>query len=514
MKSSSLIKEQEMSWNTVSPPIIGKDLLELLSSAMYVEPITIYREYIQNSIDSVDEARETGLLSENCGLVKIEIVPQSRTIRIKDNGVGIRKEDFEQRLTAFGSSLKRGSASRGFRGVGRLVALGYCQELIFRSKSANEKEYCEMRWDCRSIKQLLRSPDAKLTLQDIINRSVSVRYLDSKVTEDHFFEVELNGVIRHKSDELLNNAVIYDYLSEIAPVPYHPKFSFHEEIVSFLSKYTSLSDINIWISGIEEKVYRPYRDDIDIKGNNQDQLTDIETFLIPALDENISAAGWVANHQYKGTITNKGIRGIRVRSGNIQIGNNELLQELFGEPRFNSWSLGEIHIIDQRLVPNGRRDQFEQNSHFDNFINHLSPHLRKITNKCRTNSIIRNRCSSLKRSELLIKEKILTMKQDFVSRKVNQILEVEVEEMLKTAKQILSSNSIDESSKLSFTKIFNKLEKDFLTVKKNSSPSVILNNFSASKREVVEQIIDLIYECSPNLNSANNLVKQIVAKLE
>ena len=34
--------------------IVGKDILELLSSSMYLDPITIYREYVQNSADAID----------------------------------------------------------------------------------------------------------------------------------------------------------------------------------------------------------------------------------------------------------------------------------------------------------------------------------------------------------------------------------------------------------------------------------------------------------------------------
>ena len=38
-------------------PVVGKDVLELLSTAMYVDPLTIYREYVQNAADAIDEAR-------------------------------------------------------------------------------------------------------------------------------------------------------------------------------------------------------------------------------------------------------------------------------------------------------------------------------------------------------------------------------------------------------------------------------------------------------------------------
>jgi hypothetical protein len=36
---------------------IGKDVIEILTSGMYVSPVTVYREYIQNAADSIGAAR-------------------------------------------------------------------------------------------------------------------------------------------------------------------------------------------------------------------------------------------------------------------------------------------------------------------------------------------------------------------------------------------------------------------------------------------------------------------------
>ena len=52
---------REAPWQGLADDIvIGKDILELLSSSMYVDPMTIYREYVQNAADSIDEARAGG----------------------------------------------------------------------------------------------------------------------------------------------------------------------------------------------------------------------------------------------------------------------------------------------------------------------------------------------------------------------------------------------------------------------------------------------------------------------
>ena len=45
--------------------------------------------------------------------------------------------------------------------------------------------------------------------------------------------------------------------------------------------------------------------------------------------------------------TGTGFKRVRFRLGNVQIGGNALLEDFFTEPRFNSWSIGEVHILDR-----------------------------------------------------------------------------------------------------------------------------------------------------------------------
>ena len=118
---------------------IGKDILELVTSAMYTSPLTIYREYIQNSSDAIELAEEQKILKNiNDGRIDININVNERTIKVRDNGAGVDKNKFSKILTSFGNSPKRGTKARGFRGIGRLAGLAYCQELVFRSTSVKD----------------------------------------------------------------------------------------------------------------------------------------------------------------------------------------------------------------------------------------------------------------------------------------------------------------------------------------------------------------------------------------
>ena len=175
LERSERIKAKNTSYKPKDSIIIGKDILELLSNAMYVNPMTIYREYLQNSADSIDEALNDGLLeNEDEGRVDIKVDSINRKVTIRDNGVGISKKDFEKRMTAFGASNKRDTDARGFRGVGRLAGLAYCRELIFRTKSKEETEILELTWDCVVLKSILLDPNYKGDLSNVVRDVVSI----------------------------------------------------------------------------------------------------------------------------------------------------------------------------------------------------------------------------------------------------------------------------------------------------------------------------------------------------
>src|SRR4051812_37956554 len=104
---------------------------------MYVSPVTVYREYLQNAADSIDQARAAGDIGPaDHGKVEIRIAHSDRSVCIRDNGTGIDPRIAPAILLAIGGSPKRGSTARGFRGVGRLSGLAYCREIEFRTKAA------------------------------------------------------------------------------------------------------------------------------------------------------------------------------------------------------------------------------------------------------------------------------------------------------------------------------------------------------------------------------------------
>ena len=100
----------------MSEPIAGKFLLEILTKGMYSNPMHIYREYIQNSSDSIDKAIEAGILQTTEAEIHIFIDDKERNIVIRDNGLGIPLNIAKVKLMNVGASDKDGVTERGFRG--------------------------------------------------------------------------------------------------------------------------------------------------------------------------------------------------------------------------------------------------------------------------------------------------------------------------------------------------------------------------------------------------------------
>lgn len=495
--------------------VIGKDVLELVSSAMYVDPMTIYREYLQNAADAIDEAKRTGLLAAGeRGQVMIDVDPASRSVRIRDNGVGLRWPAFTRRLTALGASAKRGTGARGFRGVGRLAGLGYVQELIFRSRTDGEGRVSELRWDGRALRSAFRDADFPGGVAELIRRIVTSRRVDPDGYPDRFFEVELKGIVRVRSDKLMSPTAIAEYLAQVAPVPFTPEFSFGGEINAALSDAVELGDLEVRITGLEQPVYHPYRDSFTA-GNRISPFERVEIIKVPGMEGEPAAIAWLLHHDYDGTIPSGSlVKGLRLRCGNIQVGGNTLLEDLFAEPRFNGWSVGEVHVVDRRIVPNGRRDNFEQNAHFNNLLNHLTPAARKIARLCRTNSIRRRWGREFELREGAVLEKLGILAQGSLGAAGRAKIMVTADQELSAMQKIARMDSLaDHNPEMLVQKIEGLRAELKRSTEGNKSEISPLGALPARKRKMYEHLFELVYECSANRAAAKALVDRILKKL-
>ncbi len=117
---------------------VGKNFLENLTVGMYENSFTVYREFIQNSADSIDKAIASGLILEDEAVIDINIEYSKRRITVNDNACGIPMRQFKKKMTDVADSDKDRDIEKGFRGIGRLAGLGYCDRLVFRTSYKGE----------------------------------------------------------------------------------------------------------------------------------------------------------------------------------------------------------------------------------------------------------------------------------------------------------------------------------------------------------------------------------------
>lgn len=373
--------------------IIGKHTLESLTFGMYSDPYVVFREYIQNSVDSIDNAVDLKIIENGEDQIIVQLLPSESRIIIKDNGLGIPCSDAEKVLISIGNSKKTSDNSRGFRGIGRLSVLSYCQKLIFTTSYPGEGNATRIIIDADKLARLLSdSIEDDMTVIDVLQNVYTVETLPEK-EEAHYFIVQMDGV--DENSRLNSYEDVVEYLSQNIPVPYSPEFDWGKEICKRLRK----EDCDITVYNVlvqygtkRTTIYKPYKDEILVdKGKNiSDQINDIEIVKIYHPDGELSAIGWLAKTSYLGSIYDRTVKGIRLRKGNILIGDYQTLNVVFKDARFNGWSVGEIFATDKKLIPNARRDNFEKNQAYFVLFEQLANISVAITREIRAASLKRN----------------------------------------------------------------------------------------------------------------------------
>lgn len=368
--------------------LVGGDILRLLTAGMYDNPLAIYREYIQNSSDSITA------LGNRTGSVHVTIDPVESQITIMDDGTGLSPDDAVRRLVNIGNSIKVRGIDRGLRGIGRLSALAFAENVHFTTRTCASEAVTRVSWSGRALREFdFTHVDAKTAIETC----TTVQSLPNDTWPDRFFQVTIDQVTRYAAPTILNQDVVRSYIGEVCPVPMASIFPLAREIQDFLATHTDYLALNVQLNGNSAPVVRPFGQEIPLTNDYSAVFERLETRVVPQIDhERPAAVLWLAHTPYAGSIPQRlGIRGIRARAGNIQIGSDDIFEHLFSETRFNGWCVGEIHIVDSRIVPNGQRNYFESGPHLRNLENHIGALAHEISSQCRRASSQRNKLRTM-----------------------------------------------------------------------------------------------------------------------
>ena len=509
---------------------VGKNILDNLTTGMYSDSKVIYREYIQNACDQIDLAIKLGILFPDEGCVDIFIDNKKRYISIKDNATGVKADDFIEDVGDIANSNKEIGKNKGFRGIGRLCGLAYCKTLKFTTSYLGEKNKSIMTCNAQKMRAMLVE-NKKYTLDEIWDAIITYS-TESEAESEHYFEVEMFDINKENTD-LLNDTKVREYLSFVVPVPYKNTFILRNQIYNYSDSIGyNIDEYCVRVNG--SQIFKEYTTKLKEQSGanlkNYDEISRLEFKDFRDTSGNLIAWMWVGLSRFEKQIpTVNHMRGLRVRSANIQLGNDDTLQPLFKESRGNYYFVGEVFAVNPELIPNSQRDYFNENevrvlfedllrSYFYDVLHKLYYEANRVKNDYKRQEEYLNKVAEFEKKE---------KEQGFVNEDERQKLQFEVDKAKKSAeearKRLDKFNQKDNNSPLSEVrksierkygadKLKKEAESTNLTTNDDKKKSYIassMSKLSRNERKLVTKILSIITDIAPK-----DIAEQIIDKIK
>jgi molecular chaperone HtpG len=242
-------------------------------------------------------------------------------------------------------------------------------------------------------------------------------------------------------------------------------------------------------------IKKAYRDSVisDRLRKLEDGIVEIETKVF-SYDGETVAYLWYARTSFYGTLQNEAIKGLRVRKGNILIGDKTTLNHIFKDERFNGWLFGELHILSDRLIPNARRDEIEKNAAYAAMIEELRVWAEGISSEIRK---ISNQRSSDKKAQ-----RIIEIAQSETTPDIESSTMVVMPEITLINK--------GETEQVNHTDLVAALDILIGTQQSNTKYKALnlQTNITIEQKKVLERVFDII--CGDKSQDSNFLVTRII----
>lgn len=347
-----------------------------------------------------------------------------------------------------------------------------------RSRMKNELEYrinekqenCIITWDGVKLKEIVDDPTQHPSSEELINTITEIEY-KSADEDDHFFEVIMEDVI-FESDDLLDEEQVIKYLQAVSPVPYANYFIFSSKIQDFANENNfKIDEYTITVNG--NQLFKPYKTNL-LEGTSDnsksyDEIKDVAFKIFKGNDGKPIAWMWygIAKFEKQIPVVNE-MRCIRLRKENIQIGDESTIgyPKYFKEQRGNSYFIGEVFAVDNGLIPNARRDYFNQNPATKQFEKVLKPFFySELYNLYHYASKVRSAqktMSNFQKKEEEYKEKLNNA--GFIDTEERETAQKELEE--ERAKSLKAQREIENRRKDAdenevLNRVFNEIEKTY-----------------------------------------------------
>ena len=364
-------------------PYFGGFILETLTVGMYGESRNAIREYLQNSFDSIRRAIDMKILAVDEGRIEIKLAEGHKSLTIRDNGAGIRADLATDVLTRVGASTKDHRRNAGFRGIGRLAGIVFSDTVTFVTKAKDEGKQTTVIIDAKAMRELMAPEQgSNLSATEVMTKTVTAHTSRTRRRDKHFFEVKLDG-LRRPPEECRSLLAMTAFVSQVAPVPFAEEFAYLDRLQKMAeAAKIPIEHVNILIRdgrGAAKPVYKPYRREHRL-GSATVAMSDCEV----CTSKSGNWWAWVGKKLESGAYTDEQVAGLRVRVRNIQIDGTDLIREVFrkraaSHARFQDYFIGEVYVRPGILIPNARRDGFEEDRAWRTFVQELSVVTRRLS---------------------------------------------------------------------------------------------------------------------------------------
>lgn len=499
---------------------IGKNVIENLTTAMYENLLVVYREYVQNAADSIDKAVNQGLIDKKRAEIYIDIDKNKGTVSIEDNGVGIGAAKFKSIMSSIADSPKDPAESKGFRGIGRLGGISVCRELRFSCSAAGENVKSTVAWNAQKVREILADPEQNPDASTLVD---SVTDYDTQPCDNklHFFKVEMIGVEKSAA-ELLDVDEVKRYLCSVAPLPYDVAFIYKTKIYKFAKENRfAIDEYNVFVNN--ESLHKKYKTKLyeDKNGHKAayDEIIDVKFEIFKSANGETLGWMWYGISRFEKQIPAiNEMRGIRLRKGNIQIGNEQTFLDhgFYKETRGYLYLVGEVFAVAPDLRPNARRDYFNINDCCREFERSLSElfynRFYKIYQYANQYKRACQKKQEFAEAEQKYNEKLIS---GFDSPEDKELLEAQLDKLKKDAKEAdktIETRESKESSDDVLSKVYKAIKKTYNVPKSKSSVDFNPNNDDALDDEKNPYKNKVKYK-SQNLTQYSKKEQKLIGKI-
>lgn len=361
---------------------IGKSQMRQYMGELYEDCMVVYREYIQNACDAIEDAVAAGLIADRKKTtIVVTIDNYSHKITIEDKGIGISTDNIGPYLVDVASSKKVNRA--GQYGIGRLNGANYCDEIIYETSVVGEPIKSTLTWDVKKAREICNNPNQDPTTEEIIDLVTTLHPQEPEDEGEHYCRVTLVNV---NNEELMDEDKVIEYIQQIVPVDYCTEFK--DNLLKPSMELAVNQDFaerfkNLWIYKISvndnpvEKRYSSEESGFEFGSLRCFSLKDNKT-------QQEFAWGWYAMNKEAKQMNDLPISFIRARHCNYQIGPSTLLSGLYQAIIDQSYFIGEMHLVHESLKPTASRDGINQNDTkliFETTVRKFFKELKTLYNK-------------------------------------------------------------------------------------------------------------------------------------